>query len=133
MTKLKLSNPHLSNASQARQQPDAGHFIEVDALVDMQVTALALPKDIVDALGLTPRDTRRIRRADGQVVEGPWVGGITIEILGREMTCDAIVEAEGTTPVIGLIPLTGLDLVIDPESGDLCVNPASPDGLIINV
>jgi hypothetical protein len=30
-------------------------------------------------------------------------------------------------PLIGQIPLEALDLIVDPKSRDLAVNPASPD------
>jgi hypothetical protein len=33
----------------------------------------------------------------------------------------------GTTPLIGQIPLEALDLVVDPRTRDVAVNPASPD------
>jgi hypothetical protein len=33
----------------------------------------------------------------------------------------------GSTPLIGQIPLEGLDLVVNPKSRELTVNPASPD------
>ena len=55
-----------------------------------------------------------------------WLGA-RVAIFGREMTCDALVEAEGTTPLIGQIPLEGLDLVVDPKTRDVHVNPVSPD------
>jgi hypothetical protein len=43
------------------------------------------------------------------------------------MTCDALVEAAGTTPLIGQIPLEALDLIVDPKNREVRVNPASPD------
>jgi hypothetical protein len=43
------------------------------------------------------------------------------------MTTDALVLPTGSTPVIGQIPLEELDLVVDPKSRELTVNPASPD------
>jgi hypothetical protein len=40
---------------------------------------------------------------------------------------NALVDAVGTTPVIGHVPLTALDLHVDPESGELRPDPASPN------
>ncbi|MBI4703536.1 MAG: hypothetical protein HY744_20690, partial [Deltaproteobacteria bacterium] len=50
-----------------------------------------------------------------------------LEILGRETTCDALVLPEGATALVGQIPLEALDLVVDPKSREVTVNPASPD------
>ena len=50
-----------------------------------------------------------------------------IEILGREMQGEALVIAAGQTPLIGQIPLENLDLIVDPKSREVQVNPASPD------
>ena len=101
--------------------------VEIEALVDTGTTQLALPADVVEKLGIPPSGTRKARDARGQVIELPWVGGVRIEILGREMTCDALVLPEGATALIGQIPLEGLDLVVDPKSREVSVNPASPD------
>jgi hypothetical protein len=39
----------------------------------------------------------------------------------------ALVVPAGSTALIGQIPLEALDLVVDPKSRDVRVNPASPD------
>jgi predicted aspartyl protease len=88
---------------------------------------LALPEEVVEALGVKPHGTRRVRDARGITIEVPWVGGLLIEILGREMTCDALVLPRSATPLIGQIPLEGLDLIVDPKTREARVNPASPD------
>ncbi len=43
------------------------------------------------------------------------VTGVRLEILGRDMTCDALVLPEGTQALIGQIPLEALDLIVDPK------------------
>ena len=73
-----------------------------------------------------------VRRVDARLAHEcirvvPIVADLEIEILGREMTCDALVMPAGSTPLIGKIPLERLDLVVNPKSGELNVNPASPD------
>jgi len=128
MTKLKLTNNTDWDLTQAgKLEPGKVRVVEVQALVDTGATLLALPAEVCRALGLVHQGSRRVRYADGRVKDVPWVGGVRIEILGREMTCDALVQAEGTTPLIGQIPLEGLDLIVDPKTLDVLVNPASPD------
>ena len=133
VTKLKLKNLSDQNlASRGYLGQKDVRVLEVDALVDTGATMLVLPEDVVEALGLLPEGTRKIRYADARIADVPWVRGVCIEILGREMTCDALVVPRGATPLIGQIPLEGLDLVVDPRSREVSVNPASPDAPLMD-
>ena len=66
-------------------------------------------------------EIRTVTLADGTAAQIPKVGGMRIEILGRQMTCDAFVTPAGTTPLIGQIPLEGLDLIVDPGTREVRV------------
>lgn len=133
MTKLTLTNnTDLDKLEEGLIDAAAVRRLEIDALVDTGATMLVLPVDVVDALGVRRSGTRKVKYADGRVEAVPWVGGVRIEILGREMTCDALVVPEGATPLIGQIPLEGLDLVVDPKSRDVRVNPESPDAPLMD-
>ncbi|HKY37120.1 MAG TPA: hypothetical protein VJN18_14335 [Polyangiaceae bacterium] len=128
MTKLKLTNhADFIQAGSGSIAPEVVRSLEIEALVDTGATMLALPEDVVAALGARALGMRRARDARGMAIEVPWVGGLLIEILGREMTCDALVLPLGATPLIGQIPLEGLDLIVDPKSREVHVNPVSPD------
>ena len=108
MTKLKLTNTvDLANARAGLIPPEQVRTVEVEALVDTGATALVLPEDVVAALGLP--ELRRVRTgtADGSVRMVPFVGDLRLELLGREMTCEALVMPAGTTPLIGQIPPRG--------------------------
>ncbi len=133
MAQIKLTN-HTDHQNVARGLigPEEVRSRQIEALVDTGATMLVLPADVVAQLGLPHAGMRNVRYASGQVRAVPWVGGILIEILGREMTCDALVEEPGTTPLIGQIPLEGLDLVVDPKSRDVSVNPLSPDAPLMD-
>jgi clan AA aspartic protease len=134
MMKIKLTN--YGDQVEARRgliEPERIRSIEVDALVDTGATMLVLPADVVRRLGVPELDRRTVRYADGRVVEIPLTGSIEIEILGRRMRVDPLVQPEGTTPLIGQIPLEGLDLVVDPKSRDVTVNPASPDAPLLDI
>ncbi len=128
MTNLKLTNnTDKQIAERGLILPEQVRSISVDALVDTGATMLVLPADVVATLGLPYEGTRGVRYADGRVRAVPWVSSVRIEILGREMSCDALVEDAGTTPLVGQIPLEGLDLVVDPKSRAVSVNPLSPE------
>ncbi|MBI4917378.1 MAG: clan AA aspartic protease [Acidobacteria bacterium] len=134
MTKVKLTNQTDWDLARAgRLDPAQVRTVEVEALVDTGATMLALPADVCRTLGLVEEGVRNVRYADGRRRSVPWVGGVRVGILGRDMTCDALVQAEGTTPLIGQIPLEGLDLVVDPKSQDVSVNPASPDAPLMEL
>lgn len=128
MTQLEILNAvDLENASSGLIRPDEVRSVMIEGLVDTGATMLALPEDIVRALGSPVLGTRKARDARGMVIELSWVGNLRLRILGREMTTDALVIPVGATPLIGQIPLEALDLVVDPKSRELRVNPESPD------
>ena len=134
MTKVKLTNAtDIELARQGLIPPDAVRTIEVDALVDTGATMLALPADLVARLGVPEIEKRQLRLADGSIIPSSKVGDLRIEILGRQMTGDALVLPPGVTPLIGQIQLEEMDLVVDPASREARPNPAHPDGPILDL
>jgi clan AA aspartic protease len=134
MAKIKLSNnTDLSKAREGLIESGAVRTAEIEGLADTGATMLVLPADVVARLGLVPDGDRTVKYANGQLAKVPRVTGVRIEILGRDMTCDALVEPAGTIALIGQIPLEGLDLVVDPKSHDVTVNPASPDSPLMDL
>ncbi|MBI5489784.1 MAG: retroviral-like aspartic protease family protein [Deltaproteobacteria bacterium] len=134
MTKIKLTNfVDLENARRGLLPPDQVRSEELEALVDTGATMLVLPADVVQRLGVPEIGRRDVRYANGQVARVPWVGALLAEILGRQTICEALVEAKGTTPLLGQIPLEAIDLVVDPKSKEVTVNPASPDAPLLDL
>lgn len=134
MTKLTLTN--LVDSAKADEGLILQHQvrrIELEALVDTGATTLVIPADAALALGLRELTRRKAKLADGSIRELSVVRDLQIEILGREMTCDALVAPEGSTPLIGQIALEALDLVVDPKSREVRVNPASPDSPLLDL
>jgi clan AA aspartic protease len=131
MTKLVLWNgADVHNVADGLIKPEQVRTEEVDALVDTGATVLVLPIDLCLRLGLHKLKNTDVRLADGKLVEMTYMGSLWISICGREMTCDALAAPEGTTPLIGQIPLEGLDLILDPRSQEVRPNPAHPNGPI---
>ena len=128
MTRVKIANStDVELVGRGLMTPNEVRRVEIDALVDTGATMLALPEDVVRQLGAPSLGIRKVRDARGIVIEVEWVGNLRVEILGREMTTDALILPAGATPLIGQIPLEALDLVVDPKSRELRVNPESPD------
>jgi clan AA aspartic protease len=100
----------------------------LEALVDSGATTLVIPIDVCRRLGLRSFRTTQVELAEGSLCEMTYFRGVWIEILGRGMSCDVRAAPEGTTPLIGQIPLEGLDLVVDPRSREARPNPERPDG-----
>ena len=134
MPRLKLTN--LFDTQKAAEGAIASsevRSVEVEALVDTGATALVLTEEIAAALGLVDRSTRKVRYADGRVGEVRVVAEVVLEILGREMTCEALVPPGAHRVLIGQIPLEALDLIVDPKSRDVRVNPESPDAPLLDL
>ena len=115
MTEVKLWNLADLELARLRLLPtEAVRRTTVEAMVDTGAVNMAIPEEVARALGLQVIEIRTVTLADGTKRQMPKVGGMRIEILGRQMTCDAFVTPTGTTPLIGQIPLEGLDLIVDP-------------------
>ena len=131
MTKLTLENlVDVENAATGLLDPAKIRRVVLDALVDTGATTLVIPADAAAALGVREVRRKAALLADGTVVDWAVVAGLRIEIVGRDMTCDALVAPAGTTALIGQIPLEALDLIVDPKSQEARPNPAHPDGPI---
>jgi clan AA aspartic protease len=128
MNELELTNDFdACKALEGLISPDRVRSIEIEALVDTGATLPPLPRDVIEHLGLPVRGTRRVKDALGVEHDVAWVGGLRLEILSREMMCEALVLPKGAKPLIGQIVMESLDLEVDPKNRDLIVNPASPD------
>jgi predicted aspartyl protease len=98
--------------------------IEVsDALVDTGATMLAMPKRMIEQLGLIPFRTRRARTSAG-MIEVQVYGAVRLTILGRDCHADVSELPDDCPVLIGQVPLELLDFVVDPQSQRLIGNPA---------
>ena len=69
--------------------------------------------------------------ADGRAVELPIVGMLSVEVLGRRVTGEAIVVPAGSRALLGAVQLEMMDLVVVAGSGEVITNPAHPDGPVL--
>jgi clan AA aspartic protease len=129
MARIKLQNYFDVQAAKERRIPKkAVRQVEAEALVDTGATMLVVPQEVADALGCPVRMHRTVRYADGRTRRIAIIGAVLIEVLGRTMELEAMVERRGTSVLLGQIPREGLDLVVHPKSRDLVPNPAHPHG-----
>ena len=89
-------------AERGLMEPGMIRVVDVSgAIVDTGATRLVLTDDLVGRLGLTTAGEIGVKYADNRVGRKPIARGVTVEIMGRSGTFDAIVESDGQ-PLIGM-------------------------------
>jgi clan AA aspartic protease len=99
--------------------------VAVEALAEAGAWHLRIPESIRSQLALEAIDSRDVTRADGTKIAVPYVGPIEVRFKNRVGCTGALVM--GDRVVLGAIALADMDLVINPTTLTLEVNPESPD------
>ena len=76
-------------------------------------------------LQLKSRSQREVQTADGKSHMVDYVSPVRISMLGRECTTGALVI--GNQVLLGAIPMEDMDLIVEPASLRVSVNPLSPN------
>lgn len=113
---ISLSNP---------KEPDIER-IEVKALVDTGAAELCLPEHVAVQLMLDTIEKREVTLADGKPHVVPYVGPVQINFT-KNRTCFTGAYVLGPRVLMGVIPLEAMDLVIEPLTQKVTVNPESPN------
>ncbi|MBI4236071.1 MAG: hypothetical protein HY688_01775 [Chloroflexi bacterium] len=87
--------------------------VTLEAQVDTGSTYLALPRDVLDGLGVEPTEQRPFHLADGRRVELP-VGNVLLRLDERSNPVLCVFAPEGSAPLLGMVPLEVFGLAIDP-------------------
>ncbi|NIM14830.1 MAG: clan AA aspartic protease [Candidatus Aminicenantes bacterium] len=112
---IKLSNPREPSLT----------AVEVEALVDTGAITLCIPDHVQIQLGLTEIEKREITTADGRNLVVPYVGPIQVNFENRTSFTGALVL--GDSVLMGAVPMEDMDLVINPATQRVTVNPQSPN------
>jgi clan AA aspartic protease len=99
--------------------------LQVQTLVDTGSVHLCIPQHVCDRLQLVKLEDRTVRLADGSNQVVPYVGPVEIRFKNRTSFTGALVM--GDQVLFGAIPMEDMDLVVIPKTGELAVNPESPD------
>lgn len=96
------------------------------SLVDSGSVFLTLPEHVAVQLGYDTSEvsTREIILADGSRRSVPMVGPLRVHFAGRY--CDLSALVVGDEPLFGAVPMEMMDLVLNPATRTLTVNPANP-------
>ncbi len=86
----------------------------IRGVVDSGAARLVLPASVAKQLGMPVKRKVKVRYADGRKSERNEVGGVWLEIQGRDGVFHAVVEPKRDSALIGAIVLEDLDFLIDP-------------------
>ena len=112
-------------ARQGYKKPEEIRAVIVSALVDSGAYSLALPEDLVVQLDLPHVEFREFGMADGSKVKMPVVGPVVVKFRNRQTVCYAV-RTHDEDVLLGSIPMEDMDVIINPRSQTLEVNPESP-------
>ncbi|MES2703518.1 MAG: clan AA aspartic protease [Bacteroidota bacterium] len=100
--------------------------IHLNILVDTGSYLLAINESIQAQMQFSVLDKKKAQLADGRILECDEVGPIELRFKNRSTTCRAMVLPGDCEPLLGAIPLEGMDVLIDPLRQQLIVNPEHP-------
>jgi predicted aspartyl protease len=113
----------LYEASRGQLALDQVRHVDVsDARVDTGATLLAMPKRLIEQLGIAQIRTGRERTTMGLSTFGIF-GPVRLTIQGRACSVDVSEVAEDCPVLIGYVPLELLDFVVNPRAQSLIGNP----------
>jgi len=112
---IQLSNP---------VQPQL-NSIDTPALVDSGALHLCIPKHLALQLKLTTLEEREVTLADGSRQLIPYAGPVKVTFSNR--TAFVGVMIMGDEVLLGAIPMEDMDVIIQPATRSLIVNPESPN------
>lgn len=113
--KIKLRNP---------RKPDLAP-VSIDALADSGSVHLSIPERVRLQLELDEEGQKDITLANGSEISVPYVGPIEIKFKNRTGFSGALVM--GDQPLLGSIQMDDMDLVLNPKTREVDVNPLSPN------
>ena len=99
--------------------------IDALALVDTGSLELCIPQHVANQLRLKVIEEREVTLADGKRAVVPFVGGVRVEVFGRQTVISANVL--GDEVLLGAIPMESMDLVVHPARLRIQPNPDSPN------
>ncbi|MEW5937833.1 MAG: clan AA aspartic protease [Candidatus Thermoplasmatota archaeon] len=103
--------------------PDMKQFEEVEAVVDTGAAYTWIPKDILGRLGIQPKFKRKLKLADGRMIERD-AAQIPIEIDGETIFTVCIFGDSESEPLLGAVTLEEFGLGVNPINKTLVPIPA---------
>lgn len=105
----------------------SGQSVELRALVDTGATFMCVTEEVAHQLGFDTTEVTHqfVRMADGRQIKVPKVVPVEIAFENRAYVTEAVVL--GDEPLMGVLPMEAMDLLVDPCTQRLVVNPEHPN------
>jgi len=101
--------------------------LNIRALVDTGATFMCVTEEVALQLGFDTTEVSRqvVTLADGHQHKVPKIAPIEIAFDNRTYVTEALVL--GDECLMGVLPLEAMDLLVDPKTRAIIVNPAHPN------
>jgi clan AA aspartic protease len=93
--------------------------ITVNAIVDTGAASLVINEDLRQKLGLGIAEERSVKLADGRRTACKLTKAVDVHWKDRHWPCAAVVIPGAETVLLGVIPLEGMDLMVNPVRQEL--------------
>lgn len=113
---IGLAKQHIIGEEEIRQ-------VNVTMLVDTGSLTMCINENIQSLLNLPVIGKKRSQLADGSFCNLDRVSSVKARFQNQEVTCDALVLPGDSEPLLGAIPLEGMDVFIDQKRQELMVTP----------
>jgi clan AA aspartic protease len=124
---LELANyDDLAAARAGRLRSEEVRRMKAKFLADSGAVMLAINEDIANQLGLPKVEERMAEMADGSTINLNVVGPMEVRFGNRRTFVTAMVLPKDSEPLLGAIPMEDMDLVIEPKTQRIIINPAMP-------
>lgn len=111
----------------ARSVFNGDQSVELTLKVDTGATLLVIPGWLQDQLKLPVIRQQAVRYANEETADREVVYGLEITVCNRKGVFEAVVEPAKKYGLLGAIVMETLDLIAEPRSQQLYVNPRSPE------
>ncbi len=98
--------------------PQGRNFREIELEVDTGSTFTALPREMLDAIGVSVNRAMPARLADG-TTQSVELGETIIKLAGQQFTTTVIFAEEGEPSLLGVVTLEQALLAVDPVNNEL--------------
>jgi len=102
--------------------PEDSQFKELDLVVDTGATYTWIPEDYLNQLKVKPKFTRKLRLADGKIIERN-AALININLKGEVLPTICIFGDPKSEPLLGAVTLEEFGLGVDPINKTLVPVP----------
>ena len=110
----------LSNVRRDDLQP-----VEIRAMADSGAIQSCIPESVALQLELDELEKRSVTLADGSTRLVPFVGPLHIRFKNRQTICGVLMM--GDEPLLGAVQMEDMDVILQPRTQSVEVNPVSPN------